>query len=524
MSNESFCNFNAPNCYGSKELEVLLDISYLLSNKSIDLDEVIKILAEHLGALRIIVTILNRETSSITIMGSYGISEEERKKVVYPFGKGIIGKVIDNGDTIIIPKIKESEEFLNLTNAPIEIEGKDVSFICTPIRYKDEIIGTLSFHKVYNKGTSVSYDSRLLKIVGSMIGRTVRRHQEYAEEMELLRAENLSLKGELRNRIFPDKIKATSGKMNEVFSLIESVAPTDATVLIRGESGVGKELVADAIHFYSNRKGKPFIKVNCAALPESLIESELFGHERGAFTGASNIRIGRFEAANGGTIFLDEFGDVPASTQVKLLRVIQQREIERLGSSKPIKINVRIICATNRNLEEQMEKGSFREDLYYRINVFPIYIPALRERINDIPVLTDFFIEKFNDRHGKNIKRITSSAIDTLMVYHWPGNIRELENCIERACILSQDDVIRTHNLPASLQTAISTETQQSGTLDIILGKIEKQIIIDALTSTRGNLVRAADQLGITERMMGIRVKKYMIDPRRFKNIKNLRN
>ncbi len=517
MNTESFCKLNDPNCYGAKEMEVLLEISHLLSNKEINLDEVIKILAEHLGATRIIVTILNRETTAITIMGSYGISEQERKDVVYQHGKGIIGKVIGSGETVIIPKIRESEEFLNLTNAPTEIGGQDVSFICTPIRYKEEIIGTLSYHKIYHKGKSIVYDARLLKIVGSMIGRTVRRHQEYAEEMEQLRAENISLKGELRNRILPDKIKASSGKMNEVFSLIESVAPTDATVLIRGESGVGKELVADAIHFYSSRKGKPFIKVNCAALPDSLIESELFGHERGAFTGATNIRIGRFEAANGGTIFLDEFGDIPASTQVKLLRVIQQREIERLGSSKPIKVNVRIICATNRNLEELMIHDKFREDLYYRINVFPIYIPPLRERINDIPVLTDFFIEKFNNRHGKNIKRITSSAIDTLMVYHWPGNIRELENCIERACILSHDHVIRTHNLSASLQTAESSKTGQSGTLDIIIGKIEKQIIIDALTSTKGNSAKAAEQLGITERMMGIRTKKYDIDPKRFK-------
>lgn len=518
MGMESFCKLNDPNCYGAMEMELLLEISSLLSNKEINLDEVIKLLAEHLSAIRIIVTIRNRESAAITIMGSYGLSEEERKKVVYHHGQGIIGKVINSGETVIIPKISESEEFLNLTNTPTEVEGKDVSFICSPIRYKDEVIGTISYHKVYQTGKSITYDSRLLKVVGSMIGRTVRRHQEYAEEIEMLKAENQSLKGELRNRILPEKIKATSGKMNEVFALIESVAPTDATVLIRGESGVGKELVADAIHFYSARKGKPFIKVNCAALPESLIESELFGHERGAFTGATNTRIGRFEAANGGTIFLDEFGDIPASTQVKLLRVLQQKEIERLGSSKPIRVNVRIICATNRNLEELMEKGVFREDLYYRINVFPIYIPALRERINDIPLLTDFFIEKFNDRHGKNIRRITASAIDTLMVYHWPGNIRELENCIERACILSQDDVIRTHNLPASLQTAISTETQQSGTLDIILGKIEKQIIIDALTSTHGNIVKASIQLGITERMLGIRVKKYNLDPRRYKS------
>lgn len=513
----TYCKFNAPDCYGAKELEVLLEISYLLSNREIDLDEVIRILADHLSAERIIVTIVNRETSTIVIEGSYGIDGQERKNAVYQLGKGIIGKVIDSGETVLIKKIAESEEFLNLTHAPTHINGRDVSFICTPVRYKDEIIGTLSFHKVYEGVVSYDYDIRLLKIVGSMIGRTMRRRQEYAEEMELLRAENISLRGELTNRILPEKIKGNSSKMNEVFRLIESVAVTDATVLIRGESGVGKELIADAIHFNSPRKTKPFIKVNCAALPESLIESELFGHEKGAFTGASNTRIGRFEAANGGTIFLDEFGDIPASTQVKLLRVLQEREIERIGSTKPIRVDVRILCATNRNLEELMASGGFREDLYYRINVFPVYIPALRERINDIPILTDFFIDKFNKRHGKHIKRITSSAIDTLMVYHWPGNIRELENCIERACILSIDNVIRTNNLPASLQTAAGTETMQSGTLDIILGKMEKQIIVDALIATKGNSTKAAEQLGITERMMGIRIKKYDIEPKRFK-------
>jgi len=514
---ESICKYNKPDCYGAKELDFLLELSSLLSNKEINLDEVIGILAGHLNAERIILTVLNRESSHIVIEGSYGITENERKKAVYQVGQGVIGQVILDGLTIMIPKIAMSDEFLNLTHAPTAIDGVDVSFICTPIRYKDENIGTLSFHKVYIGAVSFDYDVRLLKIVGSMIGRTMRRRQEYAEEMEQLRNENNNLRGELRNRIMPDKIKGNSSKMNEVFSLIESVATTDATVLIRGESGVGKELVADAIHYNSLRKGKPFIKVNCAALPESLIESELFGHEKGSFTGANVQRIGRFEAANGGTIFLDEFGDIPASTQVKLLRVLQEREIERVGSTKPIKVDVRILCATNRNLEDLISKDQFREDLYYRINVFPVYIPSLRERINDIPVLTDFFIDKFNKRHGKNIKRITASAIDTLMVYHWPGNIRELENCIERACILSSDQVIRTNNLPASLQTAASTETMQSGTLDIILDKMEKQIILDALISCKGNSAKASEQLGITERMMGIRVKKYAIDARRFK-------
>jgi Nif-specific regulatory protein len=514
---DSKCKMNRADCYGVKELNVLLELSYMLSNKDIDLDDVIKLLAEHLNAERIILTILNRESSSILIEGSYGIPEEIRNQAVYQIGKGIIGQVIQSGETVLVPRISDSNEFLNLTNAPYKIDGHDISFICTPIRYKDNIIGSLSFHKIYKRVLSFDYDVRMLKIVGSMVGRTMRRRQEYAEEMEQLRNENNKLRGELKTRIMPSYIKGNSGKMNEVFGLIDSVAATDATVLIRGESGVGKELIADAIHYNSLRKDKPFIKVNCAALPESLIESELFGHEKGAFTGANVQRIGRFEAANTGTIFLDEFGEIPASTQVKLLRVLQEREIERVGGSKTIKVDVRIICATNRNLEDLISQGIFREDLYYRINVFPIYIPALRERINDIPILTDFFIEKFNKRHRKNINRITSTAIDTLMVYHWPGNIRELENCIERACILSVDNVIRTHNLPPTLQTAASTQSTQQGTLEIIINKLEKQLIMDTLILFKGNMAKAAEQLGITERMMGIRVKKYNIDPKRFK-------
>ncbi|MBN2744423.1 MAG: sigma 54-interacting transcriptional regulator [Marinilabiliaceae bacterium] len=505
------------NCYGVKELNLLLEFSDLLSNKEIDLNQVIELLGQHIMAERMILTILNRESARIFIEGTYGIPESETAEVIYKLGEGVVGSVIKTGETVFIPSIADSKLFLNRTHSPTSVDGVAVSFVCVPIRYKDEVIGTLSFHKAYRRLQAYAEHARLLKIVGSMIGRAVRRKQEYAEEMEQLRSENSQLRGQLKERIKPDYIKGNSGKMNEVFALIDSVASTDATVLIRGESGVGKELIADAIHYNSTRKAMPFIKVNCAALPENLIESELFGHEKGAFTGASNVRIGRFEAADGGTIFLDEFGEIPLSTQVKLLRVLQQREIERVGSTKPIRVNVRIICATNRNLEKLIASGEFREDLYYRINVFPLYVPSLRERINDIPVLTDFFIDKFNKRHGKNIKRITSMAIDMLMVYHWPGNIRELENCVERACILCNDGVIRAHNLPPTLQTAASSKTGETGTLEMILEKHEKQIIIDALVSTKGNMVKAATLLGITERMMGIRIKKYDIDPKRFK-------
>jgi Response regulator containing CheY-like receiver, AAA-type ATPase, and DNA-binding domains len=291
--------------------------------------------------------------------------------------------------------------------------------------------------------------------------------------------------------------------------------------MIRGESGVGKELIAEAIHNASNRSSKPFIKVNCSALPENLIETELFGHEKGSFTGANSSHTGRFEMANGGTIFLDEIGDVPLSIQVKLLRVIQQRQIERVGGIKTINIDVRIITATNKNLEEMIKQDAFREDFYYRINVFPIYVPALRERRADIPILIDHFIAKLNKRNETNVKRITGGALDMLMMYSWPGNIRELENVIERAMILTSDDVIHSYNLPPTLQTGVSSNTVGKGTLNSILGRVEKQLIIDTLIAVRGNITKAAGQLGVTERIMGLRIVKYNIQVQDYKSLTN---
>jgi Nif-specific regulatory protein len=307
-----------------------------------------------------------------------------------------------------------------------------------------------------------------------------------------------------------------SREMVEIYKMIDTVARANTTVLIRGESGVGKEGIAHAIHYHSPRADGPFIKLNCSALPESLIESELFGHEKGAFTGASNKRIGRFELAHGGTLFLDELGDLPLSTQVKLLRVLQERTIERLGGTETISVDVRIVCATNRDLEDQIKEGEFREDLFFRINVFPIYIPPLRERKSDIPGLVDHFIGKINKRDNLKIKRICSSAMDMLMQYHWPGNVRELENVVERSCLLSRNGVIYGYHLPPSLQVPVKSHINQ-GPLDTVLSKLEKELLLDALKYTRGNMAKAAEILGISERMMGIRIKKYNIDARKFK-------
>ncbi len=513
------CNsFDRANCEGNRELNLILEIISELSSKKVDLNVVITILAEFLDANRLYLTVLNRDSQKIYIEGAYGLASKEQEGWVYRVGEGIIGSVIASGVEVYVPCIADSPSYLNKTKSPLTIDGEDVSFICSPVSFEDEIVGTLSFHKLRSKSdtSSIKYTTRLLRIVGGLIGGALHRRQEYAEEMALLKAENESLKGDFISKL-PSNMKGRSNQMSNLHAMINSVAKTDATVLIRGESGVGKELVADAIHKNSRRADKPFIKVNCASLPDTLIESELFGHEKGAFTGAAQRRIGRFEAANGGTIFLDELGDIPASTQIKLLRVLQERELERLGSTQTIKVDVRVVAATNRNLESMIRDGEFREDLYYRLNVFPIYIPALRERIGDVPILANHFIDKFNVRYGKEIKRITTAALDILMVYKWPGNIRELENCIERACILSTDNVLRAHNLPPTLQTADSSETVTSGRLDTIVGNFEKQIITEVLTSTKGNMAKAAESLGITERIMGLRVKKYDIDIARFK-------
>ena len=518
-----YCRKTGAECFGDREFQLLFEISTLLNKNRRDfknnLNLVIELLGKHLSAERVMLTILNRENAQISIEVSYGLSEEEQNRGIYKVGEGIIGTVVQTGKPIVITNIQEHKGYLNKTK--IDVDKKGLSFICVPIKEDNEIVGTLSIHRLYNQFITISEDSRVLSIIGSMVAQSAIVTQEYAEEIERLQTQNQQLQVELREHIRPAGIVGNSGKMQAVYDMIDRVAPTNATVLIRGESGVGKELIADAIHLGSLRKNESFIKVNCAALPDSLIESELFGHEKGAFTGANVMRKGRFEAAEGGTIFLDEIGDLPASTQVKLLRVLQEREFERIGSTKPIKIDVRIVCATNRNLEELIEKNEFREDLYYRINVFPVYIPPLRERLNDIPGLADHFIALFNKSQNRHIKRVSASAIDMLMVYHWPGNIRELQNCIERACILSTDNVIRSSNLPPTLQTATASKTGSKGTLEAVLDKAEKQMIHDTLIGTKGNLVKAAEILGITERMMGIRIKKYDIDPKRYKKTNN---
>jgi Nif-specific regulatory protein len=305
--------------------------------------------------------------------------------------------------------------------------------------------------------------------------------------------------------------------MRDVYEQVATVARTNTTVLLRGETGTGKELIAEAIHYNSPRTDKPFVRVNCAAIPENLIESEFFGYEKGAFTGAVARKKGRFELADEGTIFLDEVGELSAMTQVKLLRVLQEQEFERVGGTETLRVDVRVIAATNSDLEKGMQEGNFREDLYYRLNVFSIYLPPLRDRKTDMLLLADHFMLKYGRQHAKSVKRISTPAIDMLMRYHWPGNVRELENCIQRAVLVCEDQVIHSYHLPPTLQTAESSGTMNTRSLRKAVETYEKEMIQDALKSTRGNAAKAARLLDTTERILGYKTRNYGIDVKRFR-------
>ena len=507
-------------CYGYKEITLLFDLSsQLMRSRNIteELPLVLKKMCDYLDAESSFLNVLDRKSSKIFIEVAHGLSPTQLARAKYKVGEGIIGRVVETAQAVVVPEISKSRLFLNRIKQDLQVDGQELTFICVPIVMDRKVAGTLSMTRKFNPKITIEEDKRLLSIIGSLIAQAVSVRQERLEEIEQLKRENRVLHERVGSDSFPINMVGNSSKMRDVYALIDMVAPTNSTVLIRGESGCGKELVADAIHRAGSRSKKPFVKVNCSALPDSLIESELFGHEKGSFTGAEKQRKGRFELADGGTIFLDEIGDIPLTTQVKILRIIQEKEFERLGGTETIKVDVRIICATNKNLEEAITKNEFREDLFYRINVFPLFLPSLRDRRNDIPVLVDHFIAKYNSINKTAIKRITTSAINMLMVYKWPGNVRELENAIERACILSTDNVIHSYNLPPTLQTADSSNTHSRGGLTYTVEKIEKQLIREALVSTKGNIMQAAKNLKITERMLGSRIAKYKIEVWRYK-------
>ncbi|MEL6344092.1 MAG: sigma 54-interacting transcriptional regulator [Myxococcota bacterium] len=483
--------------------------------RSAELDDALgpclRLMAERLALVRGTLSLLDDERQQIWIEAAHGLTPAEIRRTRLLPNEGVTGQVIQTGQPIILERISDDRRFVDWRG--IRERGDDPAFVSVPIFGAERrIIGALAACR-FNDASPVQLqrDTRTLTVIAGLLAPLVRGTSRNTATTPFA--------GDRPDKqLQPDNLIGNSKAMRAVFEMLGQVAGSEATVLILGESGTGKELVAQALHRHSHRSDGAFVKVNCAALPEGVIESELFGHEKGSFTGALRQHQGKVERARGGTLFLDEIGELPPSIQVKLLRVLQEGEYERVGGVETLSTDARIIAATSRDLESMIADGSFRSDLYYRLNVFPIWMPPLRERKADILLLADHFIERHNRQRGHRVRRLSTSAIDMLVAYHWPGNVRELENCVERAVLLADGDVILGHHLPPTLQTA---EASNTGIADHGLRPqveaFEKELILDALKSARGNMAAAARQLQISERIMGLRVRKYAIDPERFK-------
>ncbi len=495
------------------ELITLKNIAELLSvdtNKPLRLNEVADIIVADLGFRFCFVVLERSDPERPLASASSGLSIRDFRNLDARTDAASFRNAFQTEHEHLFIDLADGSELSFLRNANVSSR-----LLAVPIKSSAKVFGLLCVGD--GDDQKLVAKTSFLELVARLIGQAMRVEVAVLSERERLREENLHLKQELKDKYDLDHIVGNSNAIRQVYDQVNQVARSNATVLLRGESGTGKEMIANAIHYNSLRSKGPFIKLNCAALPDTLIESELFGHERGAFTGADRMKRGRFELADGGTLFLDEIGDVPMQTQIKLLRVLQEREFERLGSGEMRRSNIRLITATNKDLESAIASGSFREDLYYRLNVFSIHLPPLRERKSDILLLAEHFLEKYETEHGKRIRRISTPAIDMLMSYHYPGNVRELENAIERAVLVCDSNVIHGHHLPPTLQTAEVSGTVTSLSLSAAVDAFERDLIQDALKSTRGNIAKAARMLDSTERILGYKIKNLGIVPSRFR-------
>ena len=440
----------------SLSLISIYEISKILSsslNLEKTLREVVNLLSSYLEMRRGMVTLVD-EKSQMEVVAAAGMTPEALKREggskLASALVALMSRVVTTGMPIVIPNLAEEPLVAEADGGLAILEDEVVAFIGVPIKAAEKTIGVLSIDRVRDSESfevNFAADVRFLTMVANLMGQTVRLHQSVANERDRLLLEQHRLQKAVQPEAEPgrfniDNVIGVSRRMQDVYAEIHQIAPSRSTVLLRGESGTGKELIARAVHFLSNRKDGPFIKVNCAALPETLLESELFGHEKGAFTGANAERKGRFELAHTGTLFLDEIGEISGPFQAKLLRVLQEGEFERVGGNRTLKVDVRLVCATNRNLEEMVAKGDFRADLYYRINVVPLFLPPLRERKEDIPLLVDHFLQRFNKENSRHV-RIAPEGMEVLLACYFPGNVRELENCVYRAATLVRGDVVR---------------------------------------------------------------------------------
>jgi Nif-specific regulatory protein len=502
-----------------ERLATLLQITDALSstlNTKSALQEVLETLARRHTITQSLIVRMDEDGRQLHVEAAHGLNRPSHH-IHYTLGEGVIGKVVETGKAVIVPRISRESSLVLRATGRDDSQSEEASFICVPIGFDRRVVGALGVNLKFKADRNYERSKAFYSVVASAIGQALKVQRLVAAQHKRLVNENAHLKQELRERYDFAGIVGNSGPMQRVYEQVAQVARTNTTVLLRGESGTGKELIASAIHYNSSRAKKPFVKVSCGALPDTLIESELFGYEKGAFTGADARKKGRFELAEGGTLFLDEIGDIQLATQIKLLRVLQEREFERLGGHETLKSDVRLIAATNKDLERAIEKASFREDLFYRLNVFPIFIPPLRERKPDVLLLADHFLQRYSAEHGRDIRRLATPAIDMLTSYHWPGNARELQNVIERAVLVCDGHVIHAHHLSPTLQTAEASGTVMSIALDDAVAAYEKDLLQDALKSARGNRAKAARLLRTTERIVNYKVRKLGIDWKRFK-------
>ena len=502
-----------------REMEVLNRIAMVMADFH-DLAGIapiiLKVLGEAFAMRNATLSLVDSATGEICIDCGDGLSTEQIRRGHYAMGEGIVGGVAASGVAAIVPSIRSNPNFLNKTG----LRSGDASFICVPLKVGDEVLGTLSVDGETRSMDALEEDARLLGMVATMMAQAAKARQREKERQEKLVDENKRLRSELRRQTQSQRLIGKSREMQIILDQIAQVADSPSTVLILGETGTGKELVARALHYNGQRAEGPFVRVNCAALPETLIESELFGHEKGAFTGAVASRKGRFEEANEGTIFIDEIGELSPVMQVKLLRVLQEREFERVGGNKTIKVDVRVVAATHRDLQAMVSQGTFRKDLYYRVNVFPIHLLPLRQRIIDIPLLAEYFLKKYATAAGKAIASFSPEVLDIFAEHSWPGNVRELENSIEHAVILANGPVILPEHLPLELRrgglpnAAAEQEPEADADADYktLVDDFERRVLTRALQETGGNITKTAKRLHATTRVISYRIRQLGID------------
>ena len=494
------------------ELKVLYQISQMVG-QILDLGQALgdtlKIMSQSLAMERATVTLIEPETGNLKIQASHGLRPKQKNRGIYRPDEGVTGLIFSTAQPFVVPDISREPLFLNKTQSRT-INKEGISFLGVPVVLHGQPIGVLSVDRLFGVEVSFEEDIRFLTIVATLIAQFINLNQQVRERERSLQRQNLSLMAEVSEKYNHFFMVGRSQAMLRLQQLIEKVSPSKASVLLLGESGTGKTLVARIIHEMSQRAQAPFVKLNCAAVPENLLESELFGHEKGAYTGATSTKPGRFEEADGGTIFLDEIGELPAALQAKLLRFLQEREFERLGSTRTRKVDVRVIAATNRDLPRAISDGAFREDLYYRLNVFPVDVPPLRERTEDIALLASYFLEKAAKEYGRRLK-FTPGTLKVLEAYSWPGNVRELENLIERLAILAEGPVVDPEALAFMLSGNVDVEDVPTGTCHR-MHEIERREILGALERNRWVQSWAARELGFTLRQLGYRVKKFGLE------------